>query len=72
MLVTDRQSADEFVYEFFQLIIRQAESFLDHLKHYVNDELKRMPEGNVRQFIDHEKEEFADCPIITAVPLLKR
>jgi len=31
-----------------------------------------LTKGNVRQFIDHQKEELTNCPIIAAVSLLQR
>ena len=61
---------DEISHKLIQLIIRQPKPFLYHLQHYVNDELKGMAKGNVRQFIDHKKEQFADCSVITVVSLL--
>lgn len=59
MLVTERQTGDEFTHEFIQLIIRQSETFLNHLQHHVKDELKRMPKGDICKFIDH----IRDIPV---------
>ena len=70
MLITDRETSDEISHELIQLINRQPKPFLDHLQHYVNDELKGMTKGDIRLFIDHEEKQFADCPVITVVPLL--
>ena len=54
MLITDRETSDEISHKLIQLINRQPKPFLYHLQHDVNNELKRMTKGNVRQFINHQ------------------
>lgn len=72
MLIADRQPIIEVSHEINQLIIRQSKTILHCPQQNINDDLKGLCKCDIRQFIDHKKEEFTDRPIIGIPSLLQR
>ena len=72
MLVACGQMVIELTDKIKELVLSEGEVLPNGLQHGVHNQLNRVGEGHISQFIHHHQEQLADGPVILVAALLQR